>query len=76
MMPISSARRPSEIVPRAEGYTRIMSYEQRLSNLGIDPELPEEEIKLRLAALSEKHAEEEAEALRALNATLSSSGPS
>lgn len=54
----------------ARAYTQIMSYEQRLSNLGIDPELPEEEIRLRLAAVLEKHAEEEAEALKALNLTL------
>jgi hypothetical protein len=53
-----------------------MSYEQRLINLGIDPELPEEEIKRRLTGLSEKHAEEETEALNALNLTLPSSRPS
>lgn len=64
------------ISPPREAYTRIMSYEQRLINLGIDPELPEEEIKRRLTGLSEKHAEEETEALNALNLTLPSSRPS
>jgi hypothetical protein len=53
-----------------------MSFDQRLSNLGIDPDLPEEEIKRRLAELSEKHAEEETEALKALNLILPSSKPS
>jgi hypothetical protein len=50
-----------------------MSYEQRLSNLGIDPDLPEEEIKRRLAVLSEQHAKEEAEALKELQERLETS---
>jgi hypothetical protein len=62
-------------VPPRE-YTRIMSYEQRLSNLGIDPDLPDEEIKRRLAALSAKHREEETQALKALTLVLPSSEPS
>jgi hypothetical protein len=53
-----------------------MSYEQRLSNLGIDPDLPDEEIKRRLAALSAKHREEETQALKALTLVLPSSEPS
>jgi len=50
-----------------------MSFDQRLLNLGIDPELPEEEIKRLLAELSEKHGEEETEELEALTMKLRSS---
>jgi hypothetical protein len=39
-----------------------MSIKQRLANLGIDSDLPEEEIARRVKALSDKYAEEEAEA--------------
>jgi len=40
-----------------------MSFEQRLANLGISPDLPEEEIAARLEALREKFLAEEQAAL-------------
>ncbi len=41
-----------------------MSIEQKLRNLGIDPDLPEEEIKKRLEKILEQQRVEEAKANR------------
>jgi len=43
-----------------------MSIEQKLRNLGIDPDLPEEEIQKRLEKLMEKQRAEEAKAIEEL----------